>query len=471
MSSVPLSGLTVLILEDEPLWRRHLVATLEKMGAEVTAVDSLTRARLVLSADTFDYALIDVNLPDGLGTDLLHQRVFGSHTNVIVMTSEGGVSGAVQALRLGASDYLQKPFEPQALGLSLARVRQLQATSRRLEQRSSLASPLVFGPSLSSIEDKIHKILASDRRLLTQLPPVLILGETGTGKTTVARWIHTQGPRSSGPLVETNCSSIPDSLAESELFGHEKGAFTDARSTRIGLFEAAHQGTLFLDELSSLSLSIQAKLLTVLEDGRIKRVGGSRWISVDVRVIGASNRDPKLLVAEGLFRADLYHRLDLFRIGIPPLRERGQEILTLATLLLSRIATKHRLPLRPVSAAGCRRLIGYQWPGNIRELMHELERALVFEEGEELKFDSLMGSGGDLDECHLINQSQPANIWWNPDFKFADSGFSLENAILCVISAALEQSSGNVSQAARKLGVSRDYLRYRLKSPTLTPDV
>ena len=139
MSSVPLSGLTVLILEDEPLWRRHLVATLEKMGAEVTAVDSLTRARLVLSADTFDYALIDVNLPDGLGTDLLHQRVFGSHTNVIVMTSEGGVSGAVEALRLGASDYLQKPFEPQALGLSLARVRQLQATSRRLEQRSSLA--------------------------------------------------------------------------------------------------------------------------------------------------------------------------------------------------------------------------------------------------------------------------------------------------------------------------------------------
>ena len=212
MSSVPLSGLTVLILEDEPLWRRHLVATLEKMGAEVTAVDSLTRARLVLSADTFDYALIDVNLPDGLGTDLLHQRVFGSHTNVIVMTSEGGVSGAVEALRLGASDYLQKPFEPQALGLSLARVRQLQATSRRLEQRSSLASPLVFGPSLSSIEDKIHKILASDRRLLTQLPPVLILGETGTGKTTVARWIHTQGPRSSGPLVE---SPDRDSVSES----------------------------------------------------------------------------------------------------------------------------------------------------------------------------------------------------------------------------------------------------------------
>ena len=471
MSSAPLSGLTVLILEDEPLWRRHLVATLEKMGAEVTAVDSLARARLVLSEDTFDYALIDVNLPDGLGTDLLHQRIFGAHTNVIVMTSEGGVSGAVEALRLGASDYLQKPFEPQALGLTLARVRLLQATSRRLEQRSSLISPLVFGPSLSSIEDKIYKILASDRRLLTQLPPVLILGETGTGKTTVARWIHTQGPRSTGPLVETNCSSIPDSLAESELFGHEKGAFTDARSTRIGLFEAANQGTLFLDELSSLSLSIQAKLLTVLEDGRIKRVGGTRWIPVDVRVIAASNRDPKLLVADGLFRADLHHRLDLFRIGIPPLRARGQEILSLANLLLTRIATKHRLPCRPISAVGCRRLIGYQWPGNIRELMHELERALVFEEGDELKFDSLMGSGWELDEFQLKKQSQAANIWWNPDYKFNDSGFSLENVILSIISAALDQSSGNVSQAARKLGVSRDYLRYRLKSSPSTPDI
>jgi transcriptional regulator with PAS, ATPase and Fis domain len=269
--------------------------------------------------------------------------------------------------------------------------------------------------------------------------------------------------------VEINCSAIPEHLAESELFGHEKGAFTDARSTRIGLFEAAHGGTLFLDELSSLSLPIQAKLLTVLEDHRIRRVGGSKDIAVDVRVIAASNQGLRQLVAQGSFRSDLLHRLDLFRLSILPLRDRGADLLPLAASLMEGIASRHRLPVRSISETGRRRLLGYGWPGNVRELAHELERSLVFEDGDALNFDSLLGAGGGTAENGTPMGMTPVGVpagsadsWWNPAFQFPDQGFDLEAAILHLIQQALQQSAGNVSAAARRLGVSRDYLRYRL---------
>jgi DNA-binding NtrC family response regulator len=439
------------------------VASLERLGAEVTAVDTVGGARRVLAAEAFDFALIDVNLPDGLGPDLLRDKAFPPHTGVIVMTAEGGVRGAVETLRLGAIDYLQKPFEPEALVHTLRRARSTRAAGRAEEQRRTDTQPLYFGEALAGIETLVRKILASDQRMQTGLPPVLVLGETGTGKTTIARWIHASGPRAAGPLVETNCSAIPESLAESELFGHEKGAFTDARSTRIGLFEAANGGTLFLDELSSLPLGIQAKLLTVLEDGRIRRVGGTRWIPVDVRVIAAANRDLKTLVAEGTFRADLFHRLDLFRISLPPLRERGEDLLKLAESLLTRISARHRVPLRAISATGRRRLAGYAWPGNVRELRHELERALVFEEGPDLDFESLLAAGGGPSlSASAAGAGAEGADWWNGAYRFPESGFDLEAAILRIIRQALEQSEGNVSAAARKLGVSRDFLRYRL---------
>jgi DNA-binding NtrC family response regulator len=468
MSSDPLAGLNVFVLEDEPLWRRHVVSGLERLGAEVTAVDRVAAAREILAKDNFDFALIDVNLPDGLGPDLLRDRVFPSHTGVVVMTSEGGIRGAVEAMRLGALDYLPKPFEPDALALTLRRARLARAAGRVEEQRRSGSPRLFFGPALAGVEAQVRKILAADQRMLTALPPVLIQGETGTGKTTVARWLHNEGPRASAPLVEANCSAIPDSLAESELFGHEKGAFTDARSTRIGLFEAAHGGTLFLDELTSLSLGIQAKLLTTLEDRRIRRVGGNRWIPVDVRVVTAANRDLRAMVAAGTFREDLLHRLDLFRVHLPPLRERAADLLPLAETLLGQVAERHRLPRRPLSETGRRRLLGYAWPGNVRELMHELERALVFEEGPALDLESLLGAGagGANVPTAPASDSLPdgtANTdWWNAGFRFPESGFSLEDAILRLIREALAQSDGNVSAAARRLGVSRDYLRYRL---------
>jgi DNA-binding NtrC family response regulator len=240
------------------------------------------------------------------------------------------------------------------------------------------------------------------------------------------------------------------------LFGHERGAFTDARAARIGLFEAANGGTLFLDELPSLPPSLQAKVLKVIEDHRIRRLGGNKEIPVDVRIIAATARDLKQLVAIGQFREDLYHRLDLYRICIPPLRERGEDIITLAESLVERLCQRHRLPRKTISEAGRQHLLAYAWPGNVRELAHELERAIVFEEGNELE----------LQQPHVGNPAAvPAGAgadWFNPSFLFPPDGFNLEEAINRLIQHALRQSGNNVSGAARLLGVSRDYVRYRL---------
>jgi DNA-binding NtrC family response regulator len=282
-------------------------------------------------------------------------------------------------------------------------------------------------------------------------PPILIEGETGTGKTSLARWLHHRGPRSAGPLIEVNCPALPESLAESELFGHERGAFTDAKEARIGLFEAAEGGTLFLDELPSLSASAQAKLLKAIEDHAIRRVGGNRSIPIDARIIAATNADLRALVATGRFREDLLHRLDLFRVRIPPLRERGEDLAALAESLVARIARNYGLPPRPIPPLGRARLSAHRWPGNVRELAHEIERSLVFDD-DQLTFASVATSRGD---------GARGEGWLSPDYRIP-TGFSLEAAIDALIRRALAQSDNNVSAAARLLGVTRDYVRYRM---------
>jgi DNA-binding NtrC family response regulator len=259
--------------------------------------------------------------------------------------------------------------------------------------------------------------------------------------------------------VEVNCSALPESLAESELFGHERGAFTDAKATRLGLFEAAGGGTLLLDEVPSLSLGLQSKVLTAIEDRTIRRVGGTKPIAVDVRIVAASNRNLKEAVAQGQFREDLYHRLDLYRLNVPPLRERGEDILKLAERMVERLCRRQRLPVKTVAPVGRRRLLAYHWPGNVRELAHELERAIVFEDGTELGFPQL-GPGGD----EPSTAGPPPKLdWLNPEYDF--SGFSLESAIDRFVQVALQKTNGNVSAAARLLNVPRDYIRYRLYGP------
>jgi two-component system, NtrC family, response regulator AtoC len=265
--------------------------------------------------------------------------------------------------------------------------------------------------------------------------------------------------------VEVNCSALPETLAESELFGHERGAFTDARAARIGLFEAADGGTLFLDELPSLSMALQAKVLTAVEDHKIRRVGGSKELPVDVRIIAATNRDLPQSVSKGEFREDLYHRLDLFSIDIPPLRERGDDILGLAETFLERLSKRHRVPRKSLSAQGRKNLVAYGWPGNVRELAHELERAIVFDESNSLDFESLSRR---KTAPGLDSSKTPNTEWFNESFVFPPDGFSLEESIMRMINHALKQTNQNVSAAARLLGVSRDYLRYRLSGRPAT---
>jgi DNA-binding NtrC family response regulator len=452
-----LAGLDILVVEDESLLRKQIVAHLESVGADVTGVGTLEAAKQSLANSNFDFALLDVNLPDGRGTALLDPRVFSPTTGVIVMTAEGGVSGAVEAMRKGALDYLVKPFEVEELSLVISRARRTKQAARLDEHRreNEQATDLFFGQALTGLQQQLEKILAADRRMVEQLSPVLIEGETGTGKTSMARWLHQQGPRASEALVEVNCSALPETLAESELFGHERGAFTDARAARMGLFEAAHGGTLFLDDLPTLSPALQAKVLKAVEDHRIRRLGGTQEIPVDARVIAATNQDLKQLVAAGKFREDLYHRLDLFRIQIPPLRERGSDILKLAERLIARLCQRHRLPVKNISTAGQRRLNAYAWPGNVRELAHELERAIVFEDRAELDF-------AHLGPVAALPATTPEDGWFNPSFQFPEEGFDLEKAIRRLIDHALEQTGHNVSAAARRLGVTRDYIRYRL---------
>lgn len=463
MESATLTGLSILLLEDEVMLRRQLAAAFERLGADVTATGTLAAAKKFLADLNFDFALIDVNLPDGLGSELLKEKLFSKNTGVIVMTAHGGIGGAVEAMRMGAIDYLTKPFDPAELPLVIRRARQRQQTVRVEEFRAKQEPEFYFGEMLSPLENQLKKILAADERMKTFLPPVLIQGETGTGKTTIARWLHQHGPRAGAPLIEVNCSALPETLAESELFGHERGAFTDARTARMGLFEAANGGTLFLDELPSLSPALQAKVLTVIEDHRIRRIGGNRELEVDARIIAATNRDLKEQVVKGQFREDLYHRLDLYRIQLPPLRSRGAEIVALADLIVTRLASRHRLPKREFTALGKQRLLSYQWPGNVRELAHELERAIVFEESNDLNLDHLFSANAPLpgpgDESD----------WFNRNFVFPKDGFQLEEAINRMIQHALKQTNGNVSAAARLLGVSRDYLRYRLEDRTGKP--
>jgi DNA-binding NtrC family response regulator len=459
MSANDLKALSILVVEDESLLRRQLAANLDRFGAEVATADSLAATRQRLQAGQFDFVLLDVNLPDGLGTELLREKAFPPATAVIVMTANGGVTSAVEAMRLGATDYLVKPFDPGELPLVIARAQRTRKSARLDEQQrddtAQAAAVFFFGRALADVETQLKRILDADARMQTQLPPVLVQGETGTGKTTIARWLHQRGARAAQAFVEVNCSALPDSLAESELFGHERGAFTDARTARIGLFEAASGGTLLLDELPSLSPALQAKVLKVIEDNRLRRLGGTRELSVDTRIIAATNQDCRALVAAGKFREDLFHRLDLYRIQIPPLRERGEDALKLAETLLENLCRRHRVPVKRLTAAGRQRILAYAWPGNVRELAHELERAIVFESGPELNLEQLQTP---IDP----NKTVPHTEWLNPNFCFPPEGFVLEDAVAVLIGRALRQTGNNVSAAARLLGVSRDFLRYRL---------
>lgn len=462
-----LSDRDVLILEDDAGLRRRLTAQLTALGAHVTEASRVEEARRLLQAVRFDFALIDLQLPDGEALALLREGAFSENTGVVVMTAYGSVQKAVEAMRLGAGDYLSKPFEPEAVPLAFSRCHLLRTSARREEHRSS--SPMAdtndffFGGTLAPLQQQLDAILAAERRLTRQIPPVSIEGETGTGKSALARWLHRQGPRTDQPFVSVNCATLTETLAESELFGHERGAFTDAKRARIGLFEAADGGTLFLDEIGTLSAAIQAKVLVAVEEGKIRRLGSNREIAVNVRLITATNRPLEALVRQGLFREDLYHRLNLLALTLPPLRERRADVVELASRLLARVGKRHHLKNLSLSRHAEQRLHDQSWPGNVRELGHELERAVIFEQGPIIELRHLAPPLLTPAPGSTLLSDQP---WRNPAWQLPESGFALDDMISELVRHALALTEGNVSAAARRLGVTREFIRYRLNRPS-----
>jgi len=452
----PPAGCEVLLLEDDSALRRRLAAHLRKLGAEVTEFSTIETARRALADLRFDFALIDLHLPDGEALELLREGAFSENTGVVVMTAFGGIKKAVEAMRLGAGDYLSKPFEPDELPIAFMRCREKRGVARRDEFRASEHSAgdsdePFFGESLAGVRSRLETILATERRLKQGLPPILIEGETGTGKSFLARWLHRNGPRSARPFIKVNCAALPEALAESELFGHERGAFTDAKTARIGLFEAADGGTLFLDDIGTLAATAQAKVLAAVEDRAIRRVGASKEIRVDLRLIAATNEPLPDLVEDGRFREDLYHRLNLLHIALPPLRNRGADVVVLARHLLDRIARRHRLKGLFVSPAGEKRLLAQSWRGNARELAHEIEREVIF------------APGPGLDFAHLGDAPAEAPEGWrNPRWRVPDSGFSIDSVVSDLVGDVLRETNHNISATARRLGVTREFLRYRL---------
>jgi DNA-binding NtrC family response regulator len=426
----------------------------ETAGAAVAAFDAETPAAI----------LLDINLPDGSGLDVLRKiRQRQADAVVIMITANVLVDETIAALRGGAYDFIGKPINLEELhvairnGIEAGRLRkEVNMFRRERAQQFSFDQIIGQSPAMTDMLGIARKVAESE------VSSVLLQGESGTGKDLVAKAIHYQSNRSEGPFVAINCAALPGTLIESELFGYEKGAFTDAKARKEGLFQQAEGGTLFLDEIGELELSLQAKLLRVLEEGAFRRVGGLKDIAFDARVIAASNRDLKMESEAGRFRLDLYYRLSVIQIDIPALRERGDDVLLLTEHYVDSFGKRLRKNVQgitPEVAAAFRR---YEWPGNVRELRNVIERALILEDEDEITMKYVPRAvieglkQSTADDSHAFTAA-------TAQFRLPADGISLDDVEMELVRQAIERSGGNQTKAAELLGISRDQLRYRLK--------
>jgi len=445
----------ILLVEDEELLRWSLVKRLEMQKHRVFAVANLVGATEHLGRHLPDLMILDLVLPDGHGLDFYQEnRDRLSDTAVLIITAVGEINDAVRAMKLGAVDFLTKPIEHDELirvvdrSLEL-RSRELEAERARDDQERRLSTEMVAeSPQIR----RTLEIATEAARSNVQM--ILIQGESGTGKNLLARHIHAAGDRHAKPLLEVSCAAIPEQLMESELFGHERGAFTDAKRNRRGTFELGNEGTVVLDEIGELKLELQSKLLHVLEERYFRRVGGSREIHVDVCVIALTNRDLRAMMRDRTLREDLFYRLNVFPITVPPLRARREDILPLAHHFLQVFQGKLGRDCGGISREAENLMIAYAWPGNVRELRNTIERALILEQGPELTCRSLLLEGaGEIcsDELTADPEFLPAGI------------VPLEVVEREMVRRALEATGGNQSRAAELLGITRDQVRYRVK--------
>ena len=460
---------TLLVIEDEDLLGNELIRHYGTQGWETVRASTIAEARRLLIDQELDplVVLSDMNLPDGNALDLLEAvRRSGSGGEWILLTGYGSVPDSVRALRLGAYDFLEKPCPTDRLDLVVVGAARSARAQRRLrDETASLHqryTPSSFvGPSAGSRE--VRELLG--RLAGTAISALVIEGETGTGKGLAARILHASGPRAGGPLVEANCAALPKELLESELFGHEAGAFTGAKKRHRGLLEQASGGTIFLDEIGELGLGLQSKLLKAIEDHRVRRVGGESEVPVDVQIIAASNRNLADAVRDGSFRGDLYHRLAVFRLWLPPLRQRIDDIEALVGLFIDEFNVKAGRRVTTVPDAVWDRLRAYSWPGNVRELRNVIERGVLLAEDERFPERWLqLPSEGAEPSGSVEEDGDTLRI---P----LDGSVSLDEVERHVIEAALERTRFNVAGAARMLGTTRETLRYRIRKYGITtPD-
>jgi two-component system response regulator AtoC len=425
---------SILVVDDERGIREFIAEALSDAGHDTVAAADGAEALRCLQERAFDLMITDLRMPGELnGMDLLRRaHAELPDMEVIVLTAYGTVDTAVEAMKLGAFDYLQKPVSsPNELRLVVARALERRSLLALKDRSAREARPM---PPLGHGDPAMEPVLRAIERVAPTNSTVLLLGESGTGKEVAARILHQRSPRSDGPFVPVNCAAISENLMESEIFGHEKGAFTGATSARRGRLELADGGTLFLDEIAELKPALQAKLLRVLQDRRFEHVGGTRTIEVDLRWIAATNRDIVAMVQAGEFREDLYHRLAVFPIRLPPLRERAGDILPLAETLLSRIRAELARPSLHLDEDAKQRIQAATWPGNIRELANALERAAILAEGDHIR-------GADL------------GIGFTPSLRAAEGTQTMAGIEEDAIRRALADTGGNRRQAAERLGI------------------
>jgi two-component system, NtrC family, response regulator AtoC len=454
---------TLLIVEDELVLARNLSKAFARHGFDVHHGASIAEARQVLANSTADVALLDLRLPDGSGMDLLDSLMSTDpELPVIMMTAYGSVTDAVEAMRRGARDYVQKPLDLEEVRLkvehALRGARERREISYYRERAAGSGASSILGESDAAqrLKALIMRIAQMTTGPGAPAPTVLFLGETGSGKGHCARALHAAGGRREGPFIEVNCTALPETLVESELFGYEKGAFTDARTARAGLFETAEGGAIFLDEIGHLSPALQSKFLNVIEDKVVRRIGGTATRRVDVQVIAATSRDLEAAVRLNEFREDLYQRLSVAVVRIPPLRERTGDAVHLAHSFLEESCRRYGVKSRSLSSEAEAAIGGYPWRGNVRELSNAMERVVLFSDADPVT----------ADDMRLTTTAEHGRIGAGPSgevqIDFPDEGISLEAVERALLTRALAKGNGNQSAAARLLGISRDTLRYRM---------
>ena len=470
---------TLLIIEDEKLLGIELSSHYRAQGWDVVLTANLAIAKTLLITNRIEPLLIlsDMNLPDGNALDFMEtMKSHVGYAEWLFLTGYGNVPDSVRALRLGAYDFLEKPCDLERLDLVINSAARSASMQRRVidqtkqgHRRYSPEAYLGHSQQARSMRELLEK--------LTQVPfsTLIIGGESGTGKGLVARILHYGGPRAQQPLIEVNCAALPRELLESELFGHEQGAFTGASGRHRGLLEQADGGTLFMDEIGEMPLDLQAKLLKVIEDHKVRRLGGEKEISIDVQIVAASNRDLEQLAQEGLFRADLYHRLSVFKVILPPLREAVEDLDQLVPLFVAEYNAKAGRQVKDIPEKVWTALKMHDWPGNVRELRNVIERCVLFADGPtfpaqwlQLKRQSTYATII-KNEPHLENKDGHTQAKSNEQGIFLplDGSMALDDMDRFIIKTALERADNNLTAAARALGATRETLRYRVRKYNL----